>query len=101
MLKQLESISEARNSIVHFVTLSGIPGDVCHLISAKQVLPEESRRTFSTAMLADMTGDLQKIQTHIWYHLSSDRIPGVAIAMLDEVRRARWRYTVPYQHPSP
>jgi hypothetical protein len=61
MLDQLKLINEARNSIVHFVALSGIPGDVRHLIDTRRALTEERQRRVSTTMLAYMTDDLRKI----------------------------------------
>jgi hypothetical protein len=97
MLQQLKLINGIRNKIVHFIPLDGMPGDVRHLTDAMRALTEKHRgdTKVSAAMLADMTDDLQKIQTHIWYHLCFDRVPKVVMAMLDKVRRAPWRYSVP------
>jgi len=46
MLDQLKLINEARNGIVHFVTLSGIPGDARHLIDARRALTEKTSARF-------------------------------------------------------
>jgi hypothetical protein len=90
VFRQPNSINEVRNGIVHFIPLSGIPGDVRHLTNDMRALTEKHRRDIavSATMLADMTEDLKKIQHHIWYHLSFDRMPKFEMAMFDEVRRA-------------
>ncbi|MGH6921925.1 MAG: hypothetical protein ACREJ0_30015 [Geminicoccaceae bacterium] len=99
VFQQLKSINQVRNSIVHFLPLDGIPGDVRHLTNAMRALTEKHRRDIAVCatMLTEMTDDLQKVQAHIWYHLSFDRIPEFAVAMLDEVRRPPWRYQAPRQ----
>jgi hypothetical protein len=102
VFKQLSSINEVRNGLVHYITLSGIPGDVRHLTNAMRALGKKHRREIavSATVLADMTDDLQKIQSHIWYDLSFDRMRQFERAMLDELRRAPWRYAAPHRHPS-
>jgi hypothetical protein len=77
-----------------------VPGDVRHLTNEMRALTKKGRREIavSPAMLAQMTNDLQKVQSHIWYHLSFDSIPEFVMRLLDEARRAPWRYTVPFEN---
>jgi hypothetical protein len=103
-LKQLESINQTRNKVVHWIpfsavrdnviSLSGGPGDVRHLTN-EMTRKHRSEIEVPPAMLAQMTDDLKKIQTHICYHLSFDSLPESAMRLFDRVRCAPWRYTKP------